>query len=157
MPSCGCMVAILAACCHKQVLLSADIADRVPESSETGAITASVKIGSSPSKSLGLLRPETWSYAVGKLKAWSEPTGWGTSSMTGQKNTQHLHGWQRHVVTKKLSRPCMWPPPTGALPHVTDHFALGRTRDVTKGSGNLGSIRDYCHFWDDWERQASRI
>lgn len=47
------------ACFHKQTLLSADIADRVPESSETGATTASVKIGSSPSQSLGLLRPET--------------------------------------------------------------------------------------------------
>lgn len=33
--------------------------------------------------------------------------------------------------------------PKDPLPYIRDRFALGGTRDVTKGSRNLGNIRDY--------------
>lgn len=62
-PSCGCILVILVACFPKQALVSADMADRVLETSETRATTASVNIGSSPSKSLGSLRLGTISFS----------------------------------------------------------------------------------------------
>lgn len=62
-PSCGCFLVILAACFPTQALVSADIADRVLETSETRATTASVNIGSSPSKSLGSLRLSTITFS----------------------------------------------------------------------------------------------
>lgn len=76
--SCGCVLVILVACFPKQALVSADMADRVLETSETRATTASVNIGSSPSKSLGSLRLGTISFS---WEAYS--LGCGTSSVAG--------------------------------------------------------------------------
>lgn len=57
-------------------------------------------------------------------------------------------GQDRDVDCKKLSRPWMWPPETeNPLRHVTDHFALGWTRDFSEGSGSSGTVRDDCGFW----------
>lgn len=95
--SCGCVLVILVACFPKQALVSADMADRVLETSETRATTASVNIGSSPSKSLGSLRLGTISFSW-ELTAWAA----ALPPWRGQDSTQHPR-----VVSEKLSRPCV--------------------------------------------------